>query len=65
MEEFSKVLGTAEAVINKVQTTADSGARITLDVGADASELIRELMSHKLSENGFVHVSFVKNEGGF
>lgn len=51
-------LGACEALINKIQTTIDGGARITLDINPDNLELIKKLMDIKFSQNGLVYVGF-------
>ena len=58
----NKVLGNGIAVINKIQSTVDSGARITLDFGADSKELIKSLFDLKLGEDSAVMVAFVRYE---
>jgi len=53
-------LGAAKAVINKVQTTVDGGARITLDVGTDSQETIKNILDAYLNDNRLVYCSFFK-----
>lgn len=50
------------AVINKVQTTIDGGARITIDINEQDKEAIKWLLDHKLSGNDLMFVSFVEHE---
>ena len=58
----SQEIGAALSVINKVQTTADGGARITLDLPSISSDLISKLMTLKLQGRELVMVAFVETE---
>lgn len=51
-----KQLGQCDAQIQKVQTTADGGVRLTLDLGYDARELSAILMQKKLILEDFLHI---------
>lgn len=55
-------IGASLCVIDKVQTTRDGGARITLDIPSVSSSLIGDLMHMKLTTEGLVMVAFVKAE---
>lgn len=55
-----KEIGSTHAIINKIQTTVDGGARITLDIGAESSVLVSKLLSNKLKCNESVFVAFVE-----
>jgi len=57
MNELNE-LGATEALINKIQTTVDGGARITLDINPDSIDLIKKLIDIKFSQNGLVYVGF-------
>jgi hypothetical protein len=57
MESFE--IGTLTAVINKLQTTADGGARLTLDLSGDECQVIEKLIKHKLSTDGLVTIGIV------
>jgi hypothetical protein len=54
-------IGSASAIINKVQTTVDGGARITLDLSSQDHQIIKALidcylMGSKALEVGFVSI---------
>lgn len=49
-------LGKCEAQVVKVQTTADGGARITLDVGRDGAPLAARLLANKIDNNDHVQI---------
>lgn len=51
-------IGACDALINKIQTTVDGGARITLDINPDNLDLIKKLFDIKFSQNGYVYVGF-------
>lgn len=56
-----------EALIYKVQTLADGGARITLDLGYDEAELIKYLINKKMSGDElmqFVIINDTERYGG-
>lgn len=55
-------IGSSLAIIQKIQTTIDGGARITLDLGQNDSELISKLMKLKLSGDELVFVAFVEHD---
>ena len=57
-----KEIGTTQALINKLQTTVDGGARITLDLSASESEVIKNLMVNKLSGKDLCYVVFLEAE---
>ena len=49
-----------EGVVYKVTTTADGGARITIDVGFDASWIVKELLLKKMSGDEIVKMVFIQ-----
>ena len=49
-------LGNCDAQIQKIQTTADGGCRITLDIGHDGHALSALLMQKKLRLEDFLHI---------
>lgn len=51
-------LGAAKAIIYKVQTTVDGGARLTLDVGSDSQECIRNLFDSYMNNERLIYCSF-------
>jgi hypothetical protein len=51
-------IGACEAIINKVQTTIDGGARITLDIDPSAHQVIEELFRLKMQNNSLIKVGF-------
>lgn len=57
-----KEIGSSVALIYKVQTTIDGGARITLDLPSVASDLAKQLLEMKLLGREMVAVGFVYNE---
>lgn len=54
----AEILGKAQAVIEKIQTTKDGGARITLDMTSIDSDLIKTLLELKLKGTGLITVVF-------
>ena len=48
-----------EAVIYKVQTLADGGARVTLDFSEDQSNVIQALILKKLSGDSLISMAFL------
>ena len=63
-EKKLKPIGTAMALLEKVQTQKDGGFRITLDLPDTEIELIQSLLALKSSpsEDPLLYVSFVKGE---
>ena len=59
MSELEESLGSGLATINKIQTTLDNGARITLDFGADSEALIKRLLSIKMGADYPIMVACV------
>jgi len=57
-----KELGNSEAILYKIQTLIDGGARITLDLDASSSELIKNLISNKMQGKEMVYVAFVEQD---
>jgi hypothetical protein len=55
-------LGGSLVIINKIQTTLDGGARVTLDLPSVSSELIGALLHRKLMGNEQVFAQFVEVE---
>lgn len=55
-------IGAVQAVIHKVQTTIDGGARITLDLGCDSVEVIKKLINIKMQSDSILHVGFALME---
>lgn len=55
-------LGAAQAIINKIQTTADGGARVTLDLNAQDYRIIQRLVELKLSGRELVGIAFAEIE---
>jgi hypothetical protein len=53
-----------EAIINKVQTTADGGARITLDIGYDARHIAAQLLQKKIAGNDLISIVFIDQTRG-
>jgi hypothetical protein len=51
-------IGSCTAIINKVQTTIDGGARITLDLNSHDKEIIKKLIDIKLDNNQIIYVGF-------
>jgi hypothetical protein len=54
----------SELLINKVQTTADGGARVTFDFNPDDLHIIKLLMEKKLSGNDLVKCVFIDEKSG-
>jgi len=57
-----KSLGACNALIYKIQTTVDGGARITLDLNPEDSELLSNLLNKKMRGEPMVYVAFVESE---
>lgn len=55
-------IGTALCIINKIQTTIDGGARLTLDLSSESRDLIANLLDLKLAGNELVVAAFVECE---
>jgi hypothetical protein len=55
-------IGSCEAIINKIQTTIDGGARITLDLNSQDKEVIKKLLDIKLMDNQTIFVGFASGE---
>lgn len=53
-----KELGATQATINKIQTTVDYGVRLTLDLDANDSELIKKLFDLKMRGEELLYVGF-------
>lgn len=56
MQEVAKK--SCDAIIYKIQTLVDGGARITLDVGGHDLDLITRLLQSKISGNDYFKVTF-------
>ena len=59
---MSKEIGAAPAIIYKVQTSIDGGARLTLDLPETSADLILQLMQRKMSGKELVMCAFVEME---
>lgn len=57
-------IGCIIATINKIQTTIDGGARLTLDVGQDSSDVIQKLIKIKMSKESVLQVGLIEMEKG-
>jgi hypothetical protein len=55
-------IGSCEATINKIQTTIDGGARITLDLNSQDKEVIKKLLDIKLMDNQIIYVGFASGK---
>ena len=53
-------LGAASAILYKIQTLVDGGARITLDLGSHNVELISKLIEYKMRGDDYFQVGFVR-----
>lgn len=53
-------IGAANAIIYKVQTTVDNGARITLDLGAESSDLILKLLHLKMMGDDYITIGMCR-----
>lgn len=60
MTKKNAELPVLDAIINKVQTTADGGARITLDLGYESSDVIKQLLVKKMSGNDMIKIVLVE-----
>ena len=57
-----KEIGSCQAIIYKVQTTVDGGARLTLDLPASEIGTITGLLKRKMVGEELVFVAFVEAE---
>lgn len=55
-------IGASVAIIYKIQTTIDGGARLTIDLPSVSSDLVKELLGMKLHGREMVAVAFARNE---
>lgn len=55
-------IGEAQAIINKISTTADGGSNVTISFGADSAKLIQDLLAIKMTTNEMVRVVFIKED---
>ncbi len=46
--------------VYKIQTLVDSGSRITIDVGFDASWLVQDLLARYMAGNNDYKIVFIK-----
>ena len=53
-------IGTALCIINKIQTTVDGGARLTLDLSSESRHTISELLERYLSGREMIAVGFAE-----
>ena len=53
-------LGATSAILYKIQTLVDGGARITLDLGAHSSEIIVKLLECKMRGDDYFQIGFVQ-----
>lgn len=59
-------IGSSVALIYKIQTTIDGGARVTIDLPSVSSDLAKSLLEMKLLGREMVAVAFVRyEEDGF
>ena len=56
---MSDQIGAGVATIQKIQTTIDNGARITLDFGSDSNALIKRLLDIKMGADYPIMVACV------
>lgn len=52
-------IGSCTAVIYKIQTLLDGGARLTLDISAKDAEIITKLMERKLKNQPLVQIGVI------
>jgi len=53
-------LGSGSAIIKKVETTMDGGAKVTFEFDQTNAKLIQELLRAKLSGDDYVSIGVVK-----
>lgn len=53
-----EAIGVTSVLINKITTTIDGGARLTLDLTAIDADIIKQLMDIKLKGTGVIVVAF-------
>lgn len=53
-------IGSAAAIIQKIQTTVDGGYRLTLDLGADSTALMQSLLMLKGSGSEMIYIGIAK-----
>jgi hypothetical protein len=58
----SKEVGSCVAIINKIQTTQDGGARLTLDICSEDAEIISKLMKLKLENKELITLGIISGE---
>lgn len=51
-------IGATNALITKITTTVDGGARLTLDLTSIDADIIKQLMDVKLKGTGVIAVTF-------
>jgi hypothetical protein len=54
----------SELLINKIQTTADGGVRVTFDFNPDDSHIIKRLMEKKLVGDDMIKCVFIEDRNG-
>lgn len=59
---MKKEIGTAIAIVDKVQTTRDGGYRITIDLPDSEVSLAQNLLKIKAKGNQLVYVVFIEKE---
>ncbi len=52
-------IGSCTALIYKVSTLLDGGARITLDIDSSSQEIIKELMGRKLEGKPLIQIGLI------
>ena len=55
-------IGSVNAIIHKIQSTADGGIRLTLDIGAESGEIGAKLLKLKAQGREYISVGMVQNE---
>lgn len=58
MKQKLEAIGVTSALINKITTTIDGGARLTLDLTSLDSDIIKQLIDIKLKGTGLIVVAF-------
>jgi len=57
-----EVIGQGIALITKVNTTVDGGARVTFEFGSDSTQLIQKLMQKYMNFDKDVIICVTENE---
>lgn len=56
------LIGQCTALINKIQSLKDGGARITLDVPEYSKSVASKLLEISMGANPLIHVTFVEGD---